>query len=524
MSTGLESARAGEMTRAQRLTIVATGLGMFMVFLDALIVNVALPDIQTEFDVGEAGAQAVVTAYSVGMAVTIMWSATLADLRGRRRVYVASAIVFCGASIMCGIAPDFSLLVIGRAVQGLAAGPITVTSLALLSASFTDTKARTRAIGIWSGIASIGTALGPSIGGILVDGLGWRSIFLVNVPVGVLLVALTLLFVEESSDPADRDFDHLGQLYFGVSIAAFAAALITAPQNGWLSIEVIAMFALAVVCLAAFARRELRTDDPMMDLHLFENGVYRLALITLFVIFFVAYGLLLIVTQYFQNVRDYSAIEAGFLILPLELGIVVFAPMAGRIEGRIGRRTSVLTALTLTTVGVAAIIAGLSTSVAVICIGMGLVGIGLALTLVPLTDVSMSVVPPEKSGMASGIMSTQRAIGSTAGYALLGSILALWVGGHIDDELSAVVPDASQREEISSQIIDQANPSAFVAAIGPGQPLKLRDLAVSEEVIDVADDVFVTGMRISLLLALAASALTLLAVVMKFPRTQPVED
>lgn len=510
------SSEPAAMTRRQRVTIVASGLGMFMVFLDALIVNVALPDIQTEFDVGEAGAQAVVTAYSIGMAVTIMWSATLADLRGRRRVYVGSVIVFISASAMCGLAPNFALLVVGRAIQGLAAGPITVASLALLSAAFADERGRTRAIGFWSGIASIGTALGPTIGGALVEGLGWRSIFLVNIPVGIATVLLSLKGVDESSDPADRTFDYSGQALFGISIATLAAALIIAPRTGWLSYAVIGLLGVAVASLVGFAIRELRAPDPMMDLHLFSNGIYRLALIDLFMAFFVTYGLLLIVTQYFQNVRNYSAIDAGLLILPLALGIVVVSPNAGRIIDRIGNRRTVLTAGSLISLGIAAVMTGLSYGVVIIEVGMVLVGVGLALTLVPLTGVAMSVVPSEKSGMASGIMSTQRAIGSTAGYALLGSVLALWVGGNIDDDLVATVPDDTQRDEISSFIVEQANPSAFVAEIGPRQPLSIRDAANSEEILEVADEVFVTGMQVSLGVALAAMVLIMLAIAIKF--------
>jgi hypothetical protein len=168
--------------------------------------------------------------------------------------------------------------------------------------------------------------------------------------------------------------------------------------------------------------------------------------------------------------------------------------------------------------GVAAVLIGLTVSVAVVALGMGSIGVGLALTVVPLTSVSMSVVPPEKAGMASGIMSTQRAIGSTAGYALLGSILALWVDAEIDDALRDVVTDASERDQIEGFIIDQANPSAFVAEIGPRQPLSVKDLIDRSEIIDAADDVFITGMQISLAVALALTAVTLVAVALKFPR------
>jgi EmrB/QacA subfamily drug resistance transporter len=510
----------GPMTARQRLTIIATGLGMFMVFLDALIVNVALPDIQSEFGVGEAGAQAVVTSYSVGMAVTIMWSATLADLRGRRRVYLGAAIVFCSASLLCGISPNFTILVIGRAIQGLAAGPITVASLALLSAAFADDNKRTRAVGLWTAVGTIGTAIAPTIGGVLVDEVGWRSIFFVNLPIGVLLVALTLAFVSESSDPSDRTFDYGGQVFFGVAIATFAAGVIAAPRAGWLSFQVLSLFAVAAISIVVFIARERRADDPMMDLGLFVNRVYSMALSTLFVLFFVGYGVLLIVTQFFQNVRGFSAMKAGLLILPFALGMMFMAPLAGRICERIGRRSAILIALGAMVGGLVIIGVGLSVEPWIVSLGLFVAALANSLAVVPLTGLSMSSVTPDKSGMASGIMGTQRAIGSTTGYAVMGSVLAVWVGANLDDELVGTVSDASEREAISNAIVDQANPSAFVAELGPGQPEGVAVPSEQAEILSIADDVFVTGMQASLAVAIGLVVVTLITAKFVLPREQ----
>jgi EmrB/QacA subfamily drug resistance transporter len=516
--------RAPTLTAVQRLTIVATGLGMFMVFLDALVVNVALPDIQDEFGVGESGAQAVVTAYSVGMAVTIMWSATLADLRGRRRVYLGAAVVFCLASITCGVSANFSVLVVGRAVQGLAAGPITVASLALVSAAFSDKKERTRAIGFWTGIGAVGTALGPTVGGILTEELGWRSVFLVNVPVGVLLVILTLTGVRESRDPAERTFDYAGQALFGVAVAAFAAGLIIAPRNGWLSFSVILLFATTVIGLAVFARHELGADDPMMDLRLFVNHSYRLALIGLFVIFFVAYGALLIITQFFQNVRGYSAIDAGLLILPFAIGFAVMSPLVGKLIARIGQRPTVLLGLSLATIGMMSSAIGLGVSPWLASLSMLPVSVGSAMTLVALTGLSMASVAPDKSGMASGLMSTQRAIGSTTGYALFGSILALWLDARLGDALTSIVPDDAQRDAVTSSIVDQANPTAFIAEVGPRNPISVATASNKAQIIAAADDVFVRGMQAAIGVGVVVLVLTLVAVWRGFPRDEPDAD
>ena len=227
------------MDRTARLTLVATGLGLFMIFLDALIVNVGLPSIQASFKVGEAGLQWVVAAYSLGMAVFIMTAATLADLHGRRLWYVIGIAVFTLASIACGLAPSLEILNFARGVQGIAAATANVTSLALVSAAFPDPKDKARAIGIWTAIASVGTAVGPTLGGFLVEHWGWRSIFLVNVPVGLVVVFLTLRFVKESRDERPRTLDVVGQVLFMVTVGALAYAVIEGPKAGWTSAGIV---------------------------------------------------------------------------------------------------------------------------------------------------------------------------------------------------------------------------------------------------------------------------------------------
>ena len=198
------------MTPDQRRTLAATGLGLFMIFLDALIVNVGLPAIQADFGVGEAGLQWVVAAYSLGMAVFIMTSATLADMHGRRKVYVWGIVVFTLASLACGMAPSLDVLNVARGVQGAAAATVNVTSLALVSAAFPDPRQKARAIGIWAAIAGVSNAIGPTLGGFLVETVGWRAIFWVNGPVGILVIVLTLAYVAESRDDRPRTLDLAG--------------------------------------------------------------------------------------------------------------------------------------------------------------------------------------------------------------------------------------------------------------------------------------------------------------------------
>lgn len=507
------------MTTTQRMTLVATSLGLFMIFLDALIVNVALPDIQSSFDVGESGLQWVVAAYSVGMAVFMMSAATVADLTGRRRLYVGGVAVFTLASVVCGLAPSLLVLDLSRGVQGIAAAAVNVTSLALVSAAFPEPGPKARAIGLWTAIASVATAIGPTVGGVLTDTLGWRAVFLVNVPVGVVAVVLTVRFVAESRDPTERDLDLPGQALFVVAIGAFAYALIQGPERGWASPLILGLLALSVAAIVAFVLTELRAATPMMDVRLFADRTYRLAIGVVFVAFLSVYGMLLVVTQYLQNVREESAVVAGLLILPFSAAVTATSPFAGRIVERIGARTPILAGLGSLLVGFLGIIVGMPVAVAAVSAALGVVGLGAALVLTPVTSLAMSSVPPERAGMASGIMSSQRAIGSTVGIAVLGSVLAVYLGATLDDDLAAAIPDPTERAAVVDEIIDDADPNAYAAEIGPGRPIPAASTATEDEIRTAADDDFVRGIQLALGLAVVALAGATVAAARGLPRS-----
>ena len=354
------------MTRTQRFTLAATGLGLFMIYLDALIVNVALPAIQSDFKVGESGLQWVVTAYSLGMAIAIMSAGTAADIYGRRKLYLAGIALFTAASAACGMASSLEVLNLARAVQGVAAATVNVTSLALVSAAFPDPKLKAWAIGIWTAIASTAIAIGPTLGGFMVQQTGWRSIFMVNVPVGLVVLALTWRFVAESRDERPRTFDIPGQLLFMTAVGAFAFAVIEGPQAGWLSGEILTLFVVAGAALAAFIFCERRSADPMMDLKLFRDRTYSLAIITIFAVLFATYGMLLVITQYLQNVRGFSPTDAGLLLLPYSASMMIVSLTAGKLVGVVGSRRLILLGLASQIIGFAVLIAGLQASTVVV--------------------------------------------------------------------------------------------------------------------------------------------------------------
>ena len=510
------------MTRTQRLTLLAMSLGLAMIFLDALIVNVALPAIQESFGVGESGLQWIVTAYSLGMAVAIMTSATLADTYGRRRLFLAGIVLFTASSVACGLAPSLELLNAARAVQGAAAATVTVTSLALVSAAFLEPKAKASAIGIWTAIASCATAVGPTLGGFMVEHLGWRSIFLINLPIGLFVVALTLGFVAESRDERLRRLDLPGQVLFVTAVGAFVYATIAAPHIGWLSETTIALFVLAAVAAIAFVAVERRSNDPMMDVSLFRGRTYPLAIVTIFVVFFAIYGMLLVTTQYFQNVRGYTPQVTGLLLMPFSAMVFAVSLLVGHAVARVGPRVPILAGLATTIVGLATMAAALHASTTIVAIGLALCGAGAAMCLTPVTTVAMSSVDPTRAGMAAGIMSAQRAMGSTVGFAVLGSVLAAWLAATLDDDLAAAVPDPVERRDVAAKIVDDANPRAFVAEIGPARPIDHPSASTKAAILAAADDDFVAGIRIALGVAAAALIAALSAGIVGFPAAHAV--
>ena len=505
------------MTRTQRFTLAATGLGLFMIYLDALIVNVALPAIQADFKVGESGLQWVVTAYSLGMAIAIMSAGTAADIYGRRKFYLAGIALFAAASAACGMASSLEALNLGRAVQGVAAATVNVTSLALVSAAFPDPKLKAWAIGIWTAIASTAIAIGPTLGGFMVQQTGWRSIFMVNVPVGLVVLALTWHFVAESWDGRPRRFDIPGQLLFMTAVGAFAFAVIEGPQAAWLSGEILTLFVVAGAALAAFIFCERRSVDPMMDLQLFRDRTYSLAIITIFTVLFAVYGMLLVITQYLQNVRGFSPTDAGLLLFPYSASMMIVSLTAGKLVGVVGSRRLILLGLASQIVGLAVLIAGLQAGTVVVITGLILVGAS-ALCLTPITSLAMTAVPAERAGMASGIMSAQRALGSTVGFAVLGSILAAALTATLSAHLAGALPDPSEREEVAATIIRNANPRAYSAEIGPGRPIQHLDDATQKVILAAADSDFVEGIRFSLATAIVLLALVLAAGFAWFPR------
>jgi EmrB/QacA subfamily drug resistance transporter len=492
-----------------------------MIFLDAMIVNVAIPDIQHQFGAGETEIQWVVAAYSLTMAMFMMSGGTFGDHFGRRLAYIVGIVIFCVASVACGLAPGIEVLILARGVQGVGAAIVNVASLALVGAAFPDPAVKARAIGIWTGIAAVGLAIGPTLGGVLTEDVGWRSIFLFNPLIGALAIVATLRFVTDSRDPASRSFDVPGQLLFIAGVGVLTYALIQGGHTGWLSPIILGCLAAAAVLLVAFVRFEVQATDPMMDMRVFKNRVYDAAIYAVFATLFCVYGTLFIITQYFQNVRTYSPEKTGVLILAMTIPTIILSPLTGRIVAARGARSPTLLGLGALAIGTGLFAIGNASYLALTLVALMFVGTAAGLSVAAATSEAMASIPPERSGMASGILSSQRALGSTAGFAIMGSILAATVSIALPHNLKPIIPDATRRDQVVQRVVDDANPQAVAGLIGPGRPLP-ADIAVDDEVVAAADDAFTTGIRVAMIVGLAVALSSLAVGWLLFPRESQV--
>jgi EmrB/QacA subfamily drug resistance transporter len=488
-----------------------------MIYLDAMIVNVAIPDIQHQFGAGETGIQWVVAAYSLTMAMFIMSGATFGDHYGRRIAYVTGIVVFAVASLGCGLAPNIAMLIAARGLQGIGAAIVNVASLALVGAAFPDPKAKARAIGIWTGIAAIGLAIGPTLGGVLTEDIGWRSIFLFNPIIGAAAIVLTMHHIEESRDPASRSFDVPGQLLFIVGVGVLTYGLIEGGHNGWLSPDIVGGFAVAAVVLIVFVRWELRTHDPMMDVRVFKDRVYDAAIYAIFATLFCVYGTLFIITQYFQNVRSYSPEKTGVLMLAMTIPTIILSPLSGRFVAARGARNPTLLGLGSVAIGTGLLAAGNASYLSLTLLALMFVGTAAGLSVAAATSEAMSSIPPERSGMASGILSAQRALGSTAGFAIMGSILAVTVSVALPHNLASIIPDPAKRDQVVQRVVDDANPHAVAGLIGPGKPIP-ANVTEDEAVLAAADDAFISGIRLAMLVGFLVAISSLTVGWLLFPR------
>jgi EmrB/QacA subfamily drug resistance transporter len=412
-------------------TLLAVCLGTFMLLLDVTIVNVALPDIQDALHSSFSDLQWVVDAYALTLASLLLTSGSLADIFGRRRLYMIGLVVFTLASLLCGLAQDTLMLQLSRALQGIGGAVMFSVSLALLADAFRG-RDRGIAFSVWGAITGLAVAIGPLLGGALTSGLSWRWIFFVNLPVGIVAVVLCLLRVSESRAAHVRRLDWAGFAVFTLALAGLVYGLIESGRDSFHSGPVLGSLIAAAVLLAAFVVIEARGSSPMFDLSLFRLPTFAGGAVAAFGLSASIFALLLYLTLYVQDVLGFSPLGTGVRLLVLSGGILVSSTIAGRLTSHVPIRFLIGPGLLLVGVGLL-LMRGLDASSAWthLIAGMLVAGAGVGLVNPPLASTAVGVVTPERAGMASGINSTFRQVGIATGIALLGTLFASRITGTV---------------------------------------------------------------------------------------------
>lgn len=417
---------AGELSRQRRVgVLLICCMSLFLVGLDITIVNVALPTIGRDLDAGIADLQWTIDAYTVVMASLLMFAGSMADRFGRKRTFVLGLSVFSAASALCSVATSVEVLVAFRILQAIGASMLNPVAMSIITNIFTDPRERAQAVGVWGAVFGASMALGPVIGGLGVSTLDWRAIFLVNIPIGLAAIVLTLRFVPESRAPRPRRFDPVGQLAVLALLASLTYGIIEAPHRGWSSPVIVGSFALAAASLATLLAYEPRRREPLVDLRFFRSTPFSAAVVISVAAFAAFGGFLFLNTIYLQGARGLSPLQAGLATAPMAVMTMLAAPLSGRIVGRRGPRLPLAIAGSGLLLGSAMLLGTTAaTSLPWLLAAYAVFGLGFGFVNAPITNAAVSGMPRQQAGVASAIATTSRQIGQTFGVAVVGAILA----------------------------------------------------------------------------------------------------
>jgi EmrB/QacA subfamily drug resistance transporter len=486
-------------------TLAAVGIGIFMLLLDITIVNVALPQIQRQLHASISDLQWVVDAYALSLAALLLTAGSLADLLGRRVVFATGIAIFTAGSVLCGAAQTPLFLSLARAGQGVGGSVMFATSLALLANAFRGAD-RGIAFGVFGAITGIAVAVGPVLGGAITSGLSWRWIFFVNIPIGVVAIALTLLRVEESRDPEAGRPDWLGFVSFSSALGLLVYGLIESSRHSWGSGRVVGSLVTAVLLLLAFIWVELRQSQPMFDLSLLRNPTFLGGLGSAFAISASAFSMITFLVLYLQNVLGFSAIGTGVRLLALSGAIFLTAGIAGRLTAKVPTRLLIGPGFVLIGTGLL-LMRGISPSSHWMHLlpGLILIGAGAGLVNTPLASTAVGVVHPRRAGMAAGINNTFRQVGIAAGVAALGSIFATRIHAGVASSL-ADTPLARSAHQIATAV--SSGNVAQVLAHAPRAAREQLTAAATGSFVHALNDILLIAAVVAF--AGAAVALTLI--------------
>jgi EmrB/QacA subfamily drug resistance transporter len=502
------------------ITLVVTCLGLFMVLLDASIVNVALPTIQVNLHAQLSDLQWVVDAYTLPLAALMLTAGTLGDRFGRKRIFLAGLVLFLLGSLLCGVAPALGWLLFGRMVQGVGAAALLPGSLSVLVAAFPEPRERAQAIGLWAGISGVALAAGPLVGGVLIQIASWPAIFFVNLPVGLLALALGWPLLAESRNPNAQRIDLPGQVLVIGALVCLIMALIEGSSQGWTSPLILGLFSGSALLLAAFLLVEARVREPMLPLRLFANRVFSVANVAGLLLFFAMLGTFFFVTQFFQAVQGYTPLEAGLRTLPTTMGIFLIAPFAGMLTARLGPRLpTVLGGLLAGGALLLVMRMEPDSSYATLWWDLGLVGIGFGLMISPLAAAVLSATPPTRAGLGSSVNNTSRQVGGALGVAVLGTFVLQQFTSNIAAQLAQRGVPGPLGAAIASKIASAGAQASQVQLPGrlPLPPAALHQ-AINQAFVDALHGSFL----IAGLALLVAAVLVAFLLQQRAPKTSGV--
>jgi EmrB/QacA subfamily drug resistance transporter len=456
-------------------TLGAMCFALFMIMLDNTVVNVALPSIQRDLDASISGLEWTINGYTLSFAVLLATGGRLGDIFGRRLVFLIGVVVFALSSATAGLAPNETALVVSRAAQGVGAALMMPGTLSIVTDAFPPHE-RGKAMGTWAGVSALALAVGPVLGGFLTEHVSWRAIFYLNLPVAIGAVLATLFAVRESRDTTvGREVDYLGVVTLTAGLTALVLALVEGNAWGWGSTEIVGLLVGAAVGLVAFVAVELRVRAPMVEFRFFTHRNFVGAVAVALVISFAMLGVFFFLAIYMQNILGYSPLEAGVRFLPSTLMIVGVAPVSGRLADRFGPRWLIVAGLLVVALSLYTFTnIAVDSSYGELLPGFVLLGVGIAMTMSPMTSAAMNAVAVEKAGIASGVLSMFRMVGGSLGVAVTGAIFQGVVGSSFETAGPQAFVDGLSDAMRVSALIAVLGAAIAVAAIRGRPRAQLR--------------------------------------------------
>ncbi|MGA7934179.1 MAG: DHA2 family efflux MFS transporter permease subunit [Kovacikia sp.] len=474
------------------IALSAMCLALFMTNFEGTAMDVALPQIQKTLGANVTGLQWVLNGYLLPVASLLLTSGKLGDIFGRRWIFLLGLTLFTLASVVCGFAPDLELLLAGRVLQGVGAAALIPLSLTIVIAMFPDLKERTKAIGIWSAVSALAMVAGPGLGGLLVDGLGWRTIFLANVPLGVMALIMTIRGVKQDRNQPKQPLDLPGMVLSIMAIASLTCALTEGSNGAWLSPHGIGLLAVSGFSFLGFWFVESRSRHPIIPLSLLRNQTFIAIISTQTLVFFTSGGMFFILSLFLQQVQGYSAAATGLCFLPMNGAIILAAFSSGWVAARLGWRFPIISGLVMASIAILALThTHIDTKYGEILWYLVLSGFGGGLTIAPLATAGMNSVLPDQEGIASAVSSISIQFGGILGIAIQGAILSQQLSSKLRQFLSAWnVPSESQDKII-------ANALHGLTKVSTDIPPTLSPLVLQQEIRTA----FVSGLQVTLLVA-----------------------